>query len=168
MENGRKQDRSQVQVETPNAPLVTEPANATAAPRTGEGTREASRALPATNVTAGNGNSAPHPIPGRDGIPVNAIVHGACGQWWTGLSRAHCPACHHTFSSDSAANKHRVGKHGVDRRCVDPATVGLVATEKPYGLLWSHPAPEGGYAALHTPAALCPVAAENTQKETTR
>ena len=80
-------------------------------------------------------------------LPPNAIRHPACGKWWTGLSRAHCPACCETFSTDSAANKHRVGKFGVDRRCVDPAEAGLVANEKPYGVLWSFPAPEGGYTA---------------------
>lgn len=72
------------------------------------------------------------------------IVHGACGKWWTGNSRAHCGACHETFSSESAANRHRVGNFGVDRRCVDPASVGLVAREKPWGSMWGHPAPEGG------------------------
>lgn len=82
-------------------------------------------------------------------IPVNAIRHPACGQWWTGLTRAHCPACCRTFSTDTAADKHRIGKHGVDRRCVDPAEVGLVAKDKPYGTLWAFPAPEGGYGALH-------------------
>lgn len=77
-------------------------------------------------------------------IPKNAVWHAACKQWWTGLSRAHCPSCHRLFSTDGAADKHRVGKHGVDRRCVDPATVGLVAVPKPYGVLWQHPAPESG------------------------
>lgn len=76
------------------------------------------------------------------------IVHGACGQSWSGASRAHCPAtgCHRTFSCDSAADKHRVGQFGVDRRCVDPASVGLVAHEKPWGVLWSHAGPAEGTA----------------------
>jgi len=77
--------------------------------------------------------------------PWNAISC-SCGAWWTGLGRAHCAAagCHRTFSTDGAADKHRVGKHGIDRRCVDPATVGLVAVTKPYGVLWQHPGPEDG------------------------
>jgi hypothetical protein len=77
--------------------------------------------------------------------PWNAITC-SCGAWWTGLGRSHCPAagCHKTFSTDGAADKHRIGKHGIDRRCVDPATVGLVARQKPYGVLWQHPAPEDG------------------------
>ncbi|MFF7142305.1 hypothetical protein ACFZB5_13785 [Streptomyces nodosus] len=85
-----------------------------------------------------------------DPIPANAIRHPACGQWWTGPSRAHCAACCCTFSTDSAADKHRIGKFGIDRRCADPASVGLVAREKPYGVLWGFPAPDGGYAALHS------------------
>lgn len=72
-------------------------------------------------------------------LPAGAIVHPPCGNWWTGLGRAHCAACCRTFSTDSAADKHRIGKHGADRRCADPATVGLVPVNKPYGVLWQHP-----------------------------
>ena len=72
-------------------------------------------------------------------LPYNAVRHPKCGGWWTGLSRAHCPACCRTFSCDSAADKHRQGRHGIDRHCVDPATVGLVAVDKPYGQLWQNP-----------------------------
>lgn len=81
--------------------------------------------------------------------PANAIVHGECGQWWTGVSRAHCPApgCHRTFSGDSAAEKHRIGTPGVDRRCVDPTTVGLVPRQTPYGILWGWPGPDNDTAA---------------------
>lgn len=73
--------------------------------------------------------------------PANAIVHGECGEWWTGLRRAHCPACHRTFNSDSAAELHRKGTFGPDgdRRCVDPAEVGLVVVERPFGPCWQKP-----------------------------
>lgn len=83
-------------------------------------------------------------------LPAGAITC-SCGAWWTGLSRAHCAAsgCHRTFSCDSAADKHRVGKFGVDRRCVDPATAKLVAVAKPFGELWQNPGPDGGYTAVH-------------------
>lgn len=67
------------------------------------------------------------------------ISHGACGKTWTGLRRAHCAACCTTFNSDSAAEKHRVGRPGIDRRCVDPATVGLIAVEQPWGPCWQAP-----------------------------
>jgi hypothetical protein len=57
--------------------------------------------------------------------------------------------CHRLFSGDSAAEKHRVGTFGPDgdRHCVDPATVGLVAREMPYGVLWGWPAPDEDKAA---------------------
>jgi hypothetical protein len=83
-------------------------------------------------------------------VPATAIRHGGCDSWWTGLGRAHCPACCRTFSCDSAAGRHRVGAVGVDRRCVDPASVGLVARAMPFGVLWSWPAPEAGVAAVRT------------------
>lgn len=88
---------------------------------------------------------APTPSPApTDTLPYNAIRHPACAGWWTGLGRSHCPSCCRTFSCDSAADKHRVGKFGIDRRCVDPAEVGLTAVVKPYGVMWQHPAPEEG------------------------
>lgn len=76
-------------------------------------------------------------------VPANAIWHGECQRWWTGTGRAHCAAagCHRTFSCESAAERHRVGTPGVDRRCVDPASVGLAAREMPFGVLWSWPSP---------------------------
>jgi hypothetical protein len=85
-------------------------------------------------------------------LPAGAIRHGECGAWWTGPSRSHCGAvgCHRTFSGESAADRHRVGTPGVDRRCVDPAAVGLVARVMPFGVLWSWPAPEAGVAAVRT------------------
>lgn len=87
-------------------------------------------------------------------LPYHAITH-TCGAWWTGTGRAHCPAdgCHRTFSCDSAADKHRIGKFGIDRRCVDPAEVGLVARQMPYGVLWQHPAPEDGRDTRRAPEA---------------
>lgn len=72
-------------------------------------------------------------------LPANAIRHPKCGGWWTGLGRSHCPVCCRTFSCDSAADKHRTGTHGVDRRCANPADVGLAARTKPYGQLWGWP-----------------------------
>ena len=82
--------------------------------------------------------------PARSLIPSNAIFHGECGKWWTGAERSHASCCHRTFSSLSAFEQHRKGL-----RCNDPAEVGLVAREKPFGTLWGWPAPVGGYGALH-------------------
>lgn len=67
------------------------------------------------------------------------ITHAACGKTWTGLRRAHCPACHETFNSDSAAEKHRVGKFGPERRCLPPAEAGLIPVEQPWGTCWQAP-----------------------------
>ena len=53
-------------------------------------------------------------------------THPPCGKTWSGLRKEHCPACCETFSGQTAGDKHRVGKHGLDRHCVDPADVGLV------------------------------------------
>ena len=33
----------------------------------------------------------------------------------------HCPACHKTFTGATAGDMHRVGTHGVDRRCLAEA-----------------------------------------------
>lgn len=71
------------------------------------------------------------------------ITHGACGKSWTGLSRSHCPACHETFNSDSAAEKHRTGRPGPDRRCLPAVEAGLVAVEQPWGVCWQTPTAEG-------------------------
>lgn len=83
-------------------------------------------------------------------LPTGAIVHAKCGQHWTGIGRAHCPACCRTFSVDSAAAQHRKGAYGGGRHCVDPATVGLVAVDRPWGVLWRHPGPDA--AAARVPA----------------
>lgn len=74
--------------------------------------------------------------------PKNAVWHGECGQWWLGVNRSHCSACHLTFTGESAADKHRVGSFGLDgdRRCLHPTEVGLEAREKPGGwTLWGEP-----------------------------
>lgn len=68
------------------------------------------------------------------------IVHGACGKSWTGAGRVHCGGCHETFTGETAADKHRTGVFGVDRRCLPPMEAGLVAREKPWGVLWGAPA----------------------------
>jgi len=71
------------------------------------------------------------PTPSCDGLPANAIVHGACGNWWTGGERSHCGSCHRTFTSLTAFELHRRGL-----RCNDPAAVGLVVRVERFGPLW--------------------------------
>lgn len=58
-------------------------------------------------------------------------------------NRCRCPRCGSYFSTVSNFDRHRKGKHGVDRHCVEPATVGLVATDMGGELLWKMP--RGGY-----------------------
>lgn len=49
-------------------------------------------------------------------------IHKPCGTTWTGLRLEHCAAagCCQTFSGTILGDKHRVGHHGVDRRCLTP------------------------------------------------
>lgn len=58
------------------------------------------------------------------------ITHGECGKTWTGRGRAHCSGCHETFSTYGVSDRHRIGTLGVDRRCADPASVGLIKSDK--------------------------------------
>lgn len=76
--------------------------------------------------------------------PANGIVHGACGQSWTGNGVAHCPACHRNFSSTSGFDRHQQ-KAEPTRLCRDPQDVGLVAVDKPFGALWAFPGIAGGW-----------------------
>ncbi len=66
--------------------------------------------------------------------PFEALPYGcACGARWAGLKTCHCTACHSTFSTVTAFDKHRVGSHADDRRhCVDPARTGLIDAGRDY------------------------------------
>lgn len=70
---------------------------------------------------------------------MSATTHPECGKTWTGLRREHCPACHETFNSTFAADKHRRGEFGADRRCIDPGEAGLVAVDHEWGTCWQTP-----------------------------
>ena len=41
-------------------------------------------------------------------------------------NQARCTVCGELFSTDANFDRHRKGEHGVNRHCVDPASVGLV------------------------------------------
>ena len=73
------------------------------------------------------------------------ISHGKCGKSWTGAGRAHCGACHETFSSLGAFDAHQRGPHvPAGQLCADPEDLGLVQIEKPWGFMWGYEAdPEG-------------------------
>jgi len=112
--------------------------------RTQPWTSSAPQPLLTKTLPAGKGKPVQTQEPTPTGsIPKDAIWHGECKSWWTGGERSHASCCHRTFSSLSAFDQHRKGG-----RCNDPTTVGLVARQKPYGMLWGWPAPDGGYGAL--------------------
>lgn len=102
--------------------------------------------FPALIVALRRPNSAPAPIAPSE--PESArptperrtmITHGECGKTWTGLRRSHCPSCHETFNSETAAEAHRRGRFGTDRRCIPPADAGLVPVRHPWGVCWQLP-----------------------------
>jgi hypothetical protein len=55
--------------------------------------------------------------------------------------RCRCPTCGESFSVLSNFDRHRVGEYGVDRKCVEPQTVGLVIKTTSSGTYWSMPGP---------------------------
>lgn len=57
-------------------------------------------------------------------------THPKCGKSWGGKRAEHCPACCETFSGTTAGDKHRIGEHGIDRRCANPAERGLIQDER--------------------------------------
>lgn len=79
-------------------------------------------------------------VPAPSPLPAGAVTH-RCGAWWTGNRTSHCAAadCHRTFSSITAFDRHHRNLPGGGVECIDPAAVGLVAVEKPFGILWSCP-----------------------------
>ncbi|MBN9740466.1 hypothetical protein DMP23_04990 [Amycolatopsis sp. A1MSW2902] len=63
---------------------------------------------------------------------TNTLTCGGCPNTWTGVSRAHCSACHRTFGGVVGFDKHR---H--EGRCRDPLSQGLTLKSG----IWVHPAP---------------------------
>lgn len=55
------------------------------------------------------------------------ITCGGCPKTWTGLTIAHCGACHETFSSITHFDAHR-SQYGQRGRCLDPK--GLTRTRR--------------------------------------
>ncbi len=67
-----------------------------------------------------------------------------CRLGWSGLSTAHCTACHRTFTTIGAFDRHRTGSHAKDTRsCLAPDTVGLVDAGRLYPC-WGYAPTEGG------------------------
>lgn len=56
-----------------------------------------------------------------------------CDVRWGGYATAHCHSCRNVFTGISAFDQHRAGSHAKGtRHCVDPASVGLVPTDREY------------------------------------
>ncbi len=68
----------------------------------------------------------------------------SCGATWTGMQVSHCGSCHLTFSSLSSFDRHQ-NRAGSDKLCRDPQEAGLVAVEKPWGVMWSMPGAPGAF-----------------------
>jgi len=61
---------------------------------------------------------------------TNAVLNG---------KRCKCAACHEVFSTTSNFDRHRKGRHGVDRHCVNPDDVGLRIKAGSTGSYWCMP-----------------------------
>jgi len=69
------------------------------------------------------------------------ITCGGCDSRWTGLTRAHCGACHLTFNSVGAFDKHRVRFS-----CQHPETREMIEVEG----IWRSPMDDEKVARLKT------------------
>lgn len=63
---------------------------------------------------------------------ASPLTCGRCPSTWSGLSRAHCSACHLTFTGITAFDRHRS-----DGGCASPVDLGMVLRE---GGIWGAPA----------------------------
>ena len=67
------------------------------------------------------------------------IKTNCCSAEFAGFKTAHCSACHETFTTVTAFDKHRAGSHASDtRNCLPPASVGLVNANRAYPC-WTRP-----------------------------
>lgn len=53
--------------------------------------------------------------------------------------RCECPTCSEIFSTVGNFDRHRVGEHGLNRKCVNPHTVGLEIKTNAKGTFWGMP-----------------------------
>lgn len=64
---------------------------------------------------------------------------GYCHLRWSGTTVAHCGACHVTFTSPSAFDRHRTGGG-----CTHPLDAGLHAYDRVWGVTWGRPPRQEG------------------------
>lgn len=84
---------------------------------------------------------------------MSLTTHGVCGRTWhqAGNWTSHCGGCHETFASLSLFDRHRVGDHGADRRCLNPAEMtdsGAPLAQDEHGT-WYSPAARAALRAAH-------------------
>ncbi len=53
--------------------------------------------------------------------------------------RCQCPTCKEVFSTVANFDRHRKGRYGKDRHCVNPADVGMVIRHIANGSIWTMP-----------------------------
>lgn len=85
---------------------------------------------------APQGFGEPHPL--RQPVGVR---HPGCDGHWMGTRTAHCARCHIATSGLRAFEAHQRITGGI-LQCLPPDKVGLVAAERPWGVVWSQPAGE--------------------------
>lgn len=70
--------------------------------------------------------------------PLNLnVTEGPCAE-----GRCMCPTCGEFFSIDDNFDRHRKREYGVNRHCVDPASVGLVIKPVKGGTVWAGKPPK--------------------------
>jgi hypothetical protein len=75
------------------------------------------------------------------------ISCGKCKKTWTGNAVCHCGGCHETFTGVTAFDAHqRTNPEG--QLCGDPDTKGLVARQKPWGVVWGYDAGDWDFGRL--------------------
>lgn len=80
---------------------------------------------------------------------------GRCGTRWAGDSTCHCGSgCHHSFSSPTAFDEHRIRRGAGEGTCADPATVGLVRVDRIGYHVWGYPRDDDAVARLRDAAAV--------------
>lgn len=61
-----------------------------------------------------------------------------CGARWSGATTSHCGACHETFTSVGAFDRHRNGS-----RCTNPEAIGMVVAPGRAYDAWTNPTTTG-------------------------
>lgn len=85
-------------------------------------------------------SAAKRTLPSSSDTILPPLPHrcGGCHRKWSGYRTCHCAAaCHETFTSVTAFDRHRPDPAG----CADPAAVGLVQVDRAGYQVWGWPDP---------------------------